>query len=181
MGYFRLVLILGLGLIVWAWDLVDGPPPSFPTSGHEVTDSYRELRGGALEVRPERSTDAAEEPQSVLMEVGATEGVATLKVDRDGRVSVYTSKGGSRSAPRTAEISAAAESFRREAARAAHWMHPTTEYPLPAHDRVRFYIVGADGVRTAEAAFGALYNGGHGLSVVFRSGTDLVMALHEED
>ncbi|HEX2188207.1 MAG TPA: hypothetical protein VHG51_04880 [Longimicrobiaceae bacterium] len=181
MASFRLLLVLGLGLIFWLWDLVDGPPPSFPTSGYEVTDSYREWRGDALEVRQGRSTAAAEEPLAVLMEVGVTEGVVTLKAGRGGTVSAYTSTARRWRSIRTAEVPALTEAFRLEAVRSANWMRSTTEYPLPESGQVRFYIVRADGVRTTQVAMDALEGGGNALSRLYRAGADLALAIHEAD
>ncbi|HEU0080072.1 MAG TPA: hypothetical protein VFQ76_20665 [Longimicrobiaceae bacterium] len=181
MGKFRVMLVLVLGLAACVRGREDDPPPSFPTSGYEVTDAYRELRGEAFEVRHEQSADTAQEPQAVLMEVGTAGGVATLEVARDGRMSVYTSSGRRRRRIRNAEITALAESFRREAARAANRMDRTMEYPLPAKGRIRFYVVGPDGVRTTEASVEALDNHGPRLAGLYESAGSLVTALDDAE
>lgn len=181
MGNFRIMLVLGLGLVAWVWDWMDGPPPSFPTSGYEVTDGYRELRGGVFEVDPEQPADPAAEPRAVLIEIGMPEAVATVVARPDGGVSAYASDGRTRFFSRTREIAAHTEPFRREMASAASGMDRTMEYPLPASGRVRFYVVGADGVRTTEVDGEVLANGGHRLSPLFRLATSLVDALHEAD
>lgn len=181
MGNIRIMLVVGLGLLAWVWDWMDGPPPSFPTSGYEVTDSYRERRGEVFEVVQGQSTEPAEEPRAVLIEIGMPEAVATVVARRDGGVSAFASDGRSRFFSGTREVSAHSESFRREMALAASGMDRTMEYPLPAKGRVRFYVVGADGVRTADVAGELLVNGGHRLSPLFERANSLVDVLNDMD
>jgi hypothetical protein len=159
---------------------------SVRAGSYDVTDVYVELRGRVLGMDPvaeglDPSADGG--LCAALMETGYDEAVATLVTVADGAVSLYTSLGGGvigmgeHEGPRRAALAFLAF--------AAGWLdraEPTSEFPLPAPGRTRFYFVTARGVLTVEGSEHDLGEGGHVLSPLFYKAQDVIteMRLVEE-
>lgn len=144
------------------------------------------LRKRALATPPEDYgfAPSPERPHvfGVLMETGYEQAVATLVVYVDGAVSLYFSSGGG-------VIGAGGhETVRRAAAAlldAAEKLRPmlgpaeTSDFPLPAIGRVRFYVRTFDGTLTAEAAERELGERRHLLSPLFYAAHGVITAVRE--
>jgi hypothetical protein len=100
--------------------------------------------------------------------------VVTLVGMVDGTTSLYFSNGGGiLGSGGHAPAAAATRGWLESAEQFKNTMTPTEEFPFPAADRVRFYLVTSGGVRTAEAGekdlrakrdpLWPLYHGGQGV------------------
>jgi hypothetical protein len=58
-------------------------------------------------------------------------------------------------------------------------LQPTTDLPLPGLGRVRFYLIGGKGIKTAEAAEEDLGYYRHALSPVFQLAHNVIKAIRE--
>jgi hypothetical protein len=70
-------------------------------------------------------------------------------------------------------VHAAAERFLREAGDARRLLAPTTEFPLPARDEVRFHVRTGGGSFTGSAPERSL-RGSHPLASLYAAGQDMV-------
>jgi len=116
----------------------------------------------------------------VLMETGYPQAVATLAVFVDGTTSLYFSNGGGiiGAGAHEAVRTASAAFLARADADFAHFTE-TTETPLPAVGRVRFYVRTPAGTLAAEAGEQDLGQDRHVLSRVFHAGHAVITAIRE--
>jgi hypothetical protein len=114
------------------------------------------------------------------METGYPKAVATLVAFADGSASLYFSNGGGMiGAGQHSKPAAAARSLVELAEANLSKFALTTEFPLPALARTRFYVVTAQGVLTAEAAEDDLGNNRLPLSPVFHAAHALIAEIRQ--
>lgn len=157
-----------------------GSPES--ASDYEQNEEYRRLRSAIFALRPEQLTPKPQGPHAVLMEMGYPGAAVTLVAVADGTANLHLSSGGGVIGfGQRAGVASRAKFFLDAAADAADRMRPATDHPLPAQGRVRFYLLSADGVRTAEAAADDLANHRHELSRLFYTAHEVITAIREEE
>lgn len=127
-------------------------------------DAGRSLRLMMLKMSPKEIdiSPSAEFPRvyGVLMDWPLDNTTATVFSASDGAASLYTTStfgiigGQSHELVRTA-----AKKFVKEAGRFYDAATPTTDYPYPASDRVRFYLLTFDGVRVIDTDMASINNG----------------------
>jgi len=155
-------------------------PPTLDASGYEVAEVYRGLRTQVLGLAKDSPFASGDGPAAVLMETGFPGAVVSLVAIADGTTSLYFSNGGGMIGLGAHEaVRAASARFLAAAAAASGEMKAADGTPLPALGRVRFYLVGADGTRTAEAAEQDLGNHRHALSPLFHLGHAVISAIRE--
>lgn len=150
-------------------------------SGYALADVYRGLREQALGLGKSPSFAPGDELAAVLMETGYPGAAVSLVAVADGTTSLYFSNGGGVIGAGTHEaVRAVAARFLAAAAAVGDGLEPAGgASPLPALGRVRFYLVGAGGVRTAEAAEQDLGYHRHPLSPLFHLGHEVIAAIRE--
>jgi hypothetical protein len=150
------------------------------TASYALEDVYRQLRNGVFDLRPDQLGLPANQPHAALVEMGMEEGVATLMAVGDGTASLYFSTGGGViGSGEHADVASRAKSFLRDASAAAGRMSPAPDRALPRQGCVRFYVLSAGSVRTAEASEADLVEGRHELSPLFASSNELLTAIRE--
>jgi hypothetical protein len=150
--------------------------PAAEKSPAEVSRELRErlLKGSAkeYEITPDGKV------WGVLMETGHEDAAVTLVALADGTASLYFSSGGGviGGGPHE-DINAAAKRMVHVATGFLAQLEPTKEFPLPAFQRTRFYVLTTSGVLTAEAAEDDLGNRRHALTPLFYAGQDVITGL----
>lgn len=158
------------------------PPPATPpeTGGYAVADIYRNLREKVFAVRPGELGLPEDGPFAALMETGYPAAAVSLVAIAEGTTSLYFSNGGGViGAGEHAPVRDASARFLADLAAASDRLEPTAAHPLPAPGQVRFYLLSANGIRTAEAAEEELGDGGHALSPVFYAAHAVIAAVRE--
>jgi hypothetical protein len=129
-------------------------PGIVPTEQPKVNpaDAGRELRAMMLTMSPKKMgvVPTKEFPRvfGLLMDWPITRNTATVFSASDGNASLYTtSTFGVIGGIGHDSVRAAAKAFVRAADRYVDAAAPTTDYPYPAADRVRFYFLTFNGVR----------------------------------
>lgn len=118
---------------------------------------------------------------AVLMDMGSSEGTATLLAVVDGTVSLYTSTGGGViGAGEHPSIRRRAMKFISSAERYFEEFQKTSESPLPAPGRIRFYLMTFSGTFTGDFDENALGEGRHKLSKLFYAGHEVISAMREK-
>jgi len=116
----------------------------------------------------------------IIMETGYPEAVATLAVFAEGSTSLYFSSGGGViGAGEHESVRETHGPFFAEAEARLAAFTKTTEMPLPAEGRVRFYVRTFRGTLTAEAAEDDLGEMRHELSDLFHAGHAAIAAVRE--
>jgi hypothetical protein len=117
----------------------------------------------------------------VLMERGYAKGVATFVALADGTASMYLSSGaGAVRGKAYAPARTAAMNLCAQAADVLAETIPAHEFPAPAKGRVRFYVLGAEGVRMVESDYPAHSDGGRdSLDPLLAAGDGLVDGLKD--
>jgi hypothetical protein len=188
------ILLLVAGLVYYRRK--NAPPTTRdPVTGRKVAvkveqtpeAAYMELRRQAIETDPKRLALAGERrPEDVfgvLMEMGISSSVVTLACFADGDARVYYKTGGGMIGGISHEnVRAVAKDLVARAQKAQGRMIKTSAYPLPADDRVRFYVLTPRGVLTTETSRLALGERQGELSALFTQGQEVVaqMRLVEE-
>ena len=188
------ILLLVAGLIYFRRK--NAPPTTRdPLTGRKVAvkveqtpeEAYMELRRQAIETDPKRlalpGERKPEEAFGVVMEMGISSSVVTLACFADGDARVYYKTGGGMIGGISHEnVRVAAKDLVARAQKAQGRMIKTTSYPLPADDRVRFYVLTPRGVLTTETSRQALGERQGELTSLFASGQEVVaqMRLVEE-
>jgi hypothetical protein len=112
------------------------------------------------------------------METGMPEGTSTLVVLADDTTSLYLSNGGGViGAGTNQEVRNPAHRFFKALSDAAAQLSSAQAHPVPGSERVRFYLITAGGLRTAEAAQDDLGYNRHQLSPVFHAAHEVVSAV----
>lgn len=148
----------------------------------EPVDVYKGLRNLLLTFNPDEvgieKPGPGEKAFAVLMEMGLTNGLASVTSVVNGDSSLYTGtgggiigNGGSEEAKRTARafVAAAGKHLPR--------MTATKEFPYAEVGRVRFYVRTPDGVYAAEAGQDEMLNPKHPLHALFRAGNEVITQL----
>jgi hypothetical protein len=150
-------------------------------------EAYMDLRRQAIETDPKRlalpGERKPEEVFGVVMEMGISSSVVTLACFADGDARVYYKTGGGMIGGISHEnVRVASRDLVARAQKALGRMIKTTTFPLPADDRVRFYVLTGRGVLTTETSRQALRERQGELSSLFTSGQEVVaqMRLVEE-
>lgn len=111
----------------------------------------------------------------VLMETGYPKAVATLVTFAEGSTSLYFSNGGGIiGAGEHLPVRDASKQLLMIADRFFDEFEPAAETPMPDLGRVRFYVHGFDGLRTAEAPEDDLGYDRHKLSPVFHQAHEVI-------
>jgi hypothetical protein len=147
---------------------------SAPVEQKPPAEAFLGLRTLALDARndPNLSGSPADEPVAVLMESGHDSGVTvTLACLADGTTSLYFGHGGGiLGSGNHAPVAESNKAWLTQAKEFAAMMSPTTEFPLPATGRVRFYLLFPGRALTAEAGESELGWKRHALSPLFHGG-----------
>ena len=117
------------------------------------TNPYDELRSQVFETSPETIGIEAKagQPYAVLMEIGFSEGVATLVSYIDGNASLYLSSGGGVIGGFAHEnVRKTAINFVSNSKEYISKMEIANSYPLPQPGYVRFYVLTKEGVYSIE-------------------------------
>ena len=155
--------------------LVDGT-----SHDYAPTDVYTDLRGQIFALKPGSVAAPEGQPYAAVMEFGAQKAAVTLAVVADGTTSLYFSNGGGViGAGAHPPVRAASRAFLADVAAAADRMQVVTDPPFPTRAKVRFYLLGKDGIRTAEAPGQDLTDPKHPLSGLFRSGHAVITAIRQ--
>ncbi|HEV7473818.1 MAG TPA: hypothetical protein VGN90_07205 [Pyrinomonadaceae bacterium] len=160
---------------------------SSPESPGQVNaaDAGRGLRQMALTTPPKdmdiKPSAAFPRVYGVLMDFPVNQEVtATVFSLSDGTSSLYTtSTFGILGGGGHASVRAAAMKFVKAADRFHDAATPTKEYPYPASDRVRFYLLTFDGVRVVDTDFAAINNGTSKYRELFGLGQDVLTELRQ--
>jgi hypothetical protein len=120
------------------------------------------------------------EPFGILMEMGVPSSVVTLACFANGDARLYYRTGGGMVGGISHEkVRKAAQAFTGLARKAMTRMSRVTTFPVPAEDRVRFYVLTPRGVFTTETDRGALGEPGDELAPLFYSGQEVVAEMRQ--
>lgn len=149
----RSILILLMGLFSSLFGFFSGAQRPAPSKN--PADAGRSLRQMMLTTPPaqlgEKPTKDFPRVYGILMDWPIGDVTATIFSSSTGAASLYTtSTFGIIGGEGHETVKAAAIRFVRAADRLFDLAAPTTEYPYPAADRVRFYLLTFDGVRVVE-------------------------------
>jgi hypothetical protein len=184
---WQVVVLLALGgYVYYSRRQKGGAGGGRPAAKAEQTpeEVYLDLRRQALETDAKKRGLAAdlkpEDPFGVVMEMGISSSVVTLACFADGDASVYYKSGGG-------IIGGLSHSNVRKAAKelvalsqpAVPRMTPTTTFPLPGEDRVRFYVLTRRAVLTVETNRQTLGERQNELAALFQSGQEVVAQMRQ--
>lgn len=155
-------------------------PKPATASGPNV---YEDLRTQALQFRPEglgaSSPDDPVSAYGLLMDIGVGSNTATVTSFSSGDASLYTSTGGGVLGGIGHEtVRTAARAWVSAAQQRLDLFAPTTTFPHPAGDHVRFFVLTNRGVLTAEASRASFEAKPHApLLPVWAAGQDVLTAI----
>lgn len=147
-------------------------------------DMGRGLRLMMLKTSPKEVdiSPSAEFPKvyGVLMDWPIDEQTATVFSASDGAASLYTtSTFGIIGGQGHESVRTAAKKFVKAAGGFYDAATPTTDYPYPAADRVRFYLLTFDGVRVIDTDMASINNGTGKYAKLFGLGQDVLTELRQ--
>ncbi len=147
-------------------------------------EAYMRLRLEALNMVAARLVLPGElkptDPYGIVMEMGIPKSVVTLAAFADGDARLYYKTGGGMVGGVSHEsVRKAAQEFVALSRKVLGRMTKTTEYPLPAPDRVRFYVLTPRGVFTTETDRQRLGETASDLSALFYSGQEVVTQMRQ--
>jgi len=155
-----------------------------PQSGGkpDLADAGKELRRMMLTMSPKDAgiTPTKESPRvyAILMDWPIDDLTATVFSASSGAASLYTtSTFGIIGGEGHKSVRTAAKRLVRAADRYYDAAAPTTEYPYPRPDRVRFYLLTFQGVRFIETDFASVANGTGKYAELFRLGQEVLTEL----
>jgi len=120
------------------------------------------------------------EPFGVLMEMGVPSSVVTLACFANGDARLYYRTGGGMVGGIShGKVRKAAQEFTALARKAMTRMSRVTNFPVPAEDRVRFYVLTPRGVYSIETDREALGEQGSELAPLFYSGQEVVAEMRQ--
>jgi hypothetical protein len=120
------------------------------------------------------------DPYGVMMEMGIPNSVVTLVCFADGDARLYYKTGGGMVGGISHEtVRKAAQDFTAMSRKVLGRMTKATEFPVPASDRVRFYVLTQRGVFTTETDRQALGENPTDLSTLFYSGQEVVSQMRQ--
>ncbi len=150
--------------------------------GSDRTNAGRELRLMMLNSAPKElgATPTREYPRiyGLLMDWPLGDQIATVFATSTGAASLYTTAAfGILGGEAHEAVRNAAAKFVRAADRYLEAAIPTTEFPYPAEDRVRFYLLTFEGVRFIDTELAAMSNSGTQFAVLFGNGQEVLTKL----
>src|SRR5262245_38835510 len=153
-----------------------------PEANKNPADAGRALRQMMLTTPPEKTGEkpSKEFPRiyGVLIDWPISEQIATVFATSTGAASLYsTSMFGIIGGEGHETVRTAARNFVRAADHYFDSSSPTTDYPYPAADRVRFYFLTFTGVRVIETDFASIANGTSRYKELFGLGQDVLTQL----
>jgi hypothetical protein len=171
----------------------DAGRPSFPGFGarkpaakvkETPEETYMGLRQQALATTAENLALAVplkpNDPWGALMEMAIPSSVVTLACFADGDARFYYKTGGGMVGGVSHEkVRRASLEFLTAARKALTKMRRTAEFPLPAPDKIRFYVLTSRGVYTTETYREDLGEVESELSTLFASGQEVVAQMRE--
>jgi hypothetical protein len=143
---------------------------------------FTKLRGQVLALTPDRlglkPTEDLPRVWAALMDLPASDSVASLLASAEGTSSLYFGTGGGIiGAGKHPQVRAASRRFLVALDAALDATGPATEAVLPTPGRIRFAIMTYDGMRGADVSEDDLKAGGHPLSKSFMAGHELIAYL----
>jgi hypothetical protein len=171
---------MGLLSFLFGCEKRDSTEPEVTASEYQQEDAYRDLRRMAFELKAEdiSLSDKTNQPLVVLMEMGTPKAVVTLLTSADGAASIYFSSGGGFiGAGEHDSVREVSLSFLELASDFKSELTKTDAYPLPKLGSVRFYLITANGVFTAEKREDDLGNLRESLSPLFHKGHEVITAI----
>ena len=151
----------------------ESPAESFMRLRQEALETPVANLGLAGEVKPN-------EPFGILMEMGVPSSVVTIACFANGDARLYYRTGGGMVGGISHEkVRKAAQEFTGLARRAMMRMSRVTTFPVPAEDRVRFYVLTPRGVFSTETDREALGEPGNELAPLFYSGQEVVTQMRQ--
>jgi hypothetical protein len=146
----------------------------------EPVEIYKGLRERVLTSKPEELgiEGAGSKAYGVLMEIGLSNGLASIASFGTGDASLYAGTGGGiLGGGGFPAVNRAARALVAEADKHLPRMALTKEFPYADVGRIRFYVLTRDGVYTAEAVADELARGQHALSPLFCAGNEVITQL----
>jgi len=141
---------------------------------------YADLRSEIFTSRSieKRSPGWPEHIRGALMEMGFPRAAATLACLADGTTSLYLGTGGGIiGAGSQEQVAKASGAFLQAGDEFLPYLKLTRSFPLPLVDCVRFYVLSAEGVFTAEAPWKDLRGKSHALSPLYFAGDSVLTEL----
>ncbi len=180
----RVTTYLGIPILIALMLVLSGCQgiPSMLSEGIEKQppdEMYTRLRNMALETDPAKMGIAVDpngqEPYGVIMDMGLSNGVATLVSFSTGDTSLYYSTGGGMLGGGGHQT--VANASKRLVSLAGNYtskMQKTITFPLPARDKVRFYVRTPQGVLTAEVDQQDLSKSSNDFSALYAAAQDVI-------
>jgi hypothetical protein len=111
---------------------------------------YLRLRDRALRMQPPSDISSDDEPFALVTDVGYATGTATILTTTDGEASIYFSRDGSYvRGYGNPSIGVAARWSVEIAGESIQHFHPSDRFPVAREGEVTFYLLSANGVRSA--------------------------------
>ncbi len=153
-----------------------------PNSTPEPSETYLQLRQRILSLKPVElglaPTAALPDVWGVIVELGYTEGSATLVSLADGTTSLhYSTGGGLLSRADYAPLAEASKALVIAGQKFVSQMSGTTDFSLPEAGHVRFLLLTYIGIVAAVATEKSLLSGAHPLSPLFQHTQDTLSQL----
>jgi len=153
------------------------------TTATPLSDAYVGLRNMALTAKAEEILNRKATPHEVygvLFEMGFKPAVVTVLCMADGSTSLYTSSGGGYLGLQSnKDVASAARAFLAKSKLYQQSMTKASDFPVPAVDRVRFYLLTADGVLTSETNVSDIQAVGSPLNPLWDQGQRLIFEIQK--
>ena len=174
-----------LALLMGLFSFLFGSPASAepPAAKPKAEDAGRALRQMMLTMPPAeigvKPTPDFPHVYGVLMDFPISHGqTATVLANATGTASLYTTGTfGIIGGEGHAQVRAAAVTFTRAAGEFFDSATPTQEFPYPADDRIRFYLLTFEGVRCIDTEYAAIENGSSKYTRFFGLGQQVLTEL----
>ena len=133
------------------------------------------LQGSRAKLNLAASTTPTE-PWAAVMDLGMSNGTATIVAVADGNASIYLSSGGGYigGGQGHESIRKAGQNMLFVARQAQPSMRATSDFPLPQNGQVTFYVVTDAGVFTAEAPEAELRSLSNPLTNLYAAGQEII-------
>ena len=145
--------------------------------GRELRAMFLSIKAESLGIKPD-----TEYPRvfGVAMDWDIGEHIATVVSLFDGSASLYTtSTFGIIGGANNAYVVTAAQHFVKVADRYFSDTTVTTTHPYPGKDKICFYLLAFDGLRTVETDAAPVYSGSGKFSLLFGAGQDVLTELRK--
>jgi hypothetical protein len=169
----------------WSEVAAEAPRPRLerPAKDGGISPEYAAIRQFLLSLLPEQlglsRANLGRRAFGILMETGYPQGTHTLACLADGTVHNHLSNGNlDQSMSRHEAVRAAAAAFLARAELDYELASPAREFPRPAPDRVRFYLLGADEIRVYDTAESGLIDRSDPFSELYHAGHAVLSEIH---